>query len=193
MSSERRQQAILPADKELGRNWVVVGVDGSPSADRALRWASDEAAMRQAELEIVCCWPDPSLPVRWAAGGGDLRDLHRRAARRIVDTAARIARCRGYHLEIRPRLVEGLPGPTLAAVSTGASLLVVGRQGINDVVIGSVSSHCLAHAGCPVEVVPCAIHSERRRRSSREPVHSEYRVAGLGITTPEVGPVGVGR
>ena len=38
------------------RSRVVVGVDGSPGADEALRWAVGEAVRRDAILEVTSCW-----------------------------------------------------------------------------------------------------------------------------------------
>jgi nucleotide-binding universal stress UspA family protein len=62
----------------------------------------------------------------------------------------------GIHAE---HLVEtGEPGPTICDVATevGADLIVVGTHGhgwIKRVLIGSVSTHVLHHAPCPVLVV----------------------------------------
>ena len=44
---------------------VVVGVDGSPTARRALAWAVEEARVRQAALEVVHVW---HLPLAGAYG-----------------------------------------------------------------------------------------------------------------------------
>jgi nucleotide-binding universal stress UspA family protein len=42
---------------------IVVGVDDSGSARRALRWAIDEAAMLDAELDVVHAYTEPVVIV----------------------------------------------------------------------------------------------------------------------------------
>jgi nucleotide-binding universal stress UspA family protein len=57
---------------------------------------------------------------------------------------------------VRTRLVRGHPRTALIEGSKNASLLAVGRRGhggFRDLLVGSVSSACVAHAHCPVLVV----------------------------------------
>ena len=44
---------------------IVVGIDGSPGADAALRWAYDEAQLRDDDLEVVVAW---DFIAKWAVG-----------------------------------------------------------------------------------------------------------------------------
>ncbi|WP_141564482.1 universal stress protein, partial [Mycolicibacterium palauense] len=73
---------------------VVVGVDGSPAASLAVRWAADEAALRGVPLTVVHVlpptaspWLDSSLAPEWMRCrrqiGSDLID----AARALALTA----------------------------------------------------------------------------------------------------------
>ena len=39
---------------------IVVGVDGSEPARRALLWAAEEARLRDADLEVVHAWQHPT-------------------------------------------------------------------------------------------------------------------------------------
>lgn len=48
---------------------VVVGVDGSPSAVRALSWASAEARHRDAKLIVVHAWQAALAGLRTALSG----------------------------------------------------------------------------------------------------------------------------
>jgi nucleotide-binding universal stress UspA family protein len=149
------------------RHRIVVGVDGSPCAERALRWASDEAALRRSGLEVVCCWLDPVASRTGTMEPGDpsVRDAHR-----VVEAAGRIARSRGYQLDIQLRVINGDPGPELIARSEDAALLVVGRWGVGEAevpLLGSVSAYCLQHALCPVEVVPLVLDAITSRPTSR--------------------------
>jgi nucleotide-binding universal stress UspA family protein len=58
---------------------------------------------------------------------------------------------------IRATVVRGHPAQVLLETATGAYILVVGSRGhgtFAGMLLGSVSQHCVQHAGCPVLVVP---------------------------------------
>jgi nucleotide-binding universal stress UspA family protein len=40
---------------------IVVGIDGSETARRALRWAAEEAGRRGGHLEVVHAWTYPPM------------------------------------------------------------------------------------------------------------------------------------
>nr|BEK63460.1 hypothetical protein KPHV_06870 [Kitasatospora purpeofusca] len=40
---------------------IVVGVDGSPSSQKALRWAVEQARLTGATVETVLCWTLPTV------------------------------------------------------------------------------------------------------------------------------------
>jgi nucleotide-binding universal stress UspA family protein len=137
---------------------VVVGFDGSPNAEEALRWATEEAPLRRADLEVVSCWPMP-LTITPAAKvmSGDVANLLESSARRAADDGVRLARLRGYQITVRPVVVRGQPGPSLVERADGTALLVVGRRGRGrgaELLLGSTSAYCLHHARCPIAVVP---------------------------------------
>ena len=133
----------------MGR--IVVGVDGSEGSIVALRWALEEAARRQATLDVVTTWlypalaalpvPAPNLPefaqLAWST-------LDRSLARTRPHPGVRIER----------HVVQGHPVGTLLDIAQGAELLVVGRGGWMGGRIGSTSYRCAMHAPCPVAVVP---------------------------------------
>jgi len=63
---------------------IVVGVDGSPSSLRALRWAVRQAGLVDAPVEAVIAWQDPavySTGFEWApvSFDGDVRAVWRMA------------------------------------------------------------------------------------------------------------------
>lgn len=140
---------------------VVVGVDDSPGALHALRWALGDAARRGATLEVVHAWEPPL-----AFGPVDLGpipvpdDGEREAAARAVLEAV-VAKALE---EPGPRppeldrvLVADASAPALLERSRGADLLVLGRRGrggFTGLLLGSVSHQCITHATCPVVVVP---------------------------------------
>jgi nucleotide-binding universal stress UspA family protein len=147
-------------DSNLGQH-VVVGVDGSDSALRAVRWAADEAARRRAPLRLVTAfgWTDDivaghsGLSARYR---DTLLDQSRRALATAVDAAMATATERRPELDISSELRVGHPIGTLADEARRAQLLVVGDRGLNRVeglLLGSVGVAMTAHAACPVVVV----------------------------------------
>jgi nucleotide-binding universal stress UspA family protein len=87
-------------DTKLGQ-CVVVGVDGSDSALRAVRWATDEAARRRAPLRLVIAfgWTD-DVAVTYPGLGTGYRDTLLNQSRRALAAAVRTARERQPELEL---------------------------------------------------------------------------------------------
>jgi len=52
--------------------WIVAGVDGSPPAVNALRWAARQAELTAATLDAVIAWEFPMAAggMGWAPGSG---------------------------------------------------------------------------------------------------------------------------
>ena len=71
---------------------VVVGVDGSGSAYRAVGWAAAEAARRGAELRLVRAfsWTTSERPIRDGSRVAQYRDELLKIARGQVARAARV-------------------------------------------------------------------------------------------------------
>jgi nucleotide-binding universal stress UspA family protein len=144
---------------------IVVGVDGSPSSQAALRWAVEEAELRAATVEAVHVWayiPAPALGepglLTLPAVSGDLGQLElvREAAEAELESALVDAFPGGRPATLEPKLVEGDAAQVLEAQSEGAELLVVGHRGrsaLASVLLGSVAKHSVDHARCPVVVV----------------------------------------
>lgn len=139
---------------------IVVGVDDSPAARAAVRWAAQEARQRSARLLLVHVYnamPAPLLagPVPQQAFN-DVREL----AQRVTESCAAYA---GADTEVTTRTVAGAPGPVLEEISADADLLVVGGSAHHAapvrLALGSVAQHCVSHARCPVVVVPAPAHA----------------------------------
>ena len=137
---------------------IVCGVDGSDQARLALQAAGVLAERLGARLVVVNVAPDPAVPGASAAPAGVLRV----AAAEEEDARALVAEML-EGLAIRDaeiRVVFGAhPGAALRAVAAEneAGLVVVGARGrgrIASAVLGSVSSDVVAHAVCPVLIVP---------------------------------------
>jgi len=136
---------------------VVVGVDGSADASRAVRWAATEAAFRETGLDVVHVWVWPLYRVQLDAGPGmpDGSGLRAQAERTLAD-AAEAATSVAPGLRVRTALVTGDPGAQLVSLSRQAQLVVVGHRGLGgfgELILGSVGAALTAHAACPVTVV----------------------------------------
>jgi nucleotide-binding universal stress UspA family protein len=141
-------------------NAIVVGVDHSPGAKEALRFALEDAQLRQATLRAVHAWQfgyiggtgiEGGLP----AVGGELHEF-RAAAAAALDSTLREAIPDVGEVEIERRVIEGAPAAVLVEESRGADLLVVGSRGhggFAQLLLGSVSQQCAQHAECPVVMV----------------------------------------
>ncbi len=137
---------------------IIVGVDGTATALRAVAWAAREALLRQRPLRLVHAAPylgTPDDPVG-----------HRRAN-------AMLARARAVAHQVTPELatdVVVVPDPPVSALidaSADADLLVIGMIGGSgaEIVLGSVTLDVTTAAHCPVAVVrgeSAADHSHGR-------------------------------
>jgi nucleotide-binding universal stress UspA family protein len=136
--------------KPAGR--IVVGLDGSPGSSRALRFALDEARLRCFALEAVLAWHMPAMLD--AAGVPDDFDPQGWAQATLDATVAAVST---EGVTVDAHAVQGPPASVLLDATKNADLLVVGSRGHGGFVgalLGSVSQHCVAHATCPVVVVP---------------------------------------
>jgi nucleotide-binding universal stress UspA family protein len=139
---------------------ILVGVDGSPGSLQALRYAADEARLRNVPLVPVIAWLPP---------GGDIAERRYPSPylRKIwIDAASQRLRDAfdaglggvPAGLTVEPRVVRGETGPVLVdAASSAEDLLIIGtgrRSWLRRVLRRSVGRYCLAHARCPVLAVP---------------------------------------
>jgi nucleotide-binding universal stress UspA family protein len=139
---------------------IVVGVDGSGASVAALREAQRLAVPLGAEVEAIACWAYPNMYDTYVAMGIDqFRERAEEQLQEAVIMAFGAERPRNVHT----KLVEGLARSVLIEASKAADLLVLGRRGhggFAGLLIGSVSSACVAHAHCPVLVVRDAMFED---------------------------------
>jgi nucleotide-binding universal stress UspA family protein len=136
---------------------VVVGVDGSADALRAVRVAAAEATIRQRPLRVVHAlgWPQRNMPAS-PAPGGPLDGGPRYEAERIVAKAIAEARAAAPDLDVTGGIAEGEPAEAMLGESPKAALLVLGDRGLggfSGLIVGSVAVQVSGHAACPVLVV----------------------------------------
>ncbi|MDO4792377.1 MAG: universal stress protein [Buchananella hordeovulneris] len=136
---------------------IVVGVDGSEVAARALSVAIDEAMRWGAELTAVAAVP-------MAAGMGSLSWIPTSVDRESVVADVRAGLdatietvLAGRDVNVRRHALDGNPAALLSEFSTAVDLIVVGtrgRGGFAGLLLGSTSQALLNHTTCPVMVVP---------------------------------------
>jgi nucleotide-binding universal stress UspA family protein len=143
---------------------ILVGVDGSKPSQAALRFAADEGRLRDATVVAVHAWTFVSAaqigePGLMPIPAGDLPGLleaERKGAEIALRGAIDDAFSGAPPVEIESRLVEGDAAEALVEEAKSADLVVVGsrgRGGLASALLGSVSSHVIHHAACPVVVV----------------------------------------
>jgi nucleotide-binding universal stress UspA family protein len=148
---------------------IVVGVDNSDGAKAALRFALEEARLRQATLRVVHAWQygyigAPGLEGRLPAAGGTLEDF-RQGAAAALEEALREVGADTHGVPIERRVEQGTAAAVLVEESRGADLLVVGSRGhggFAQLVLGSVSQQCAQHAFCPVVIVRGTARTDTR-------------------------------
>jgi nucleotide-binding universal stress UspA family protein len=153
----------MSADQGDKASRIVVGVDGSPSADAALRWAVRQAGLTGATVDAVTVWQYPAAlggfgvaPVGY--DGTNFADIAKKTAADAISQAVDP----DSDLIVRELVVEGYPAQALIAAAEGADLLVVGSRGhgeLAEALLGSVSQHCVHHARCPVVVIRGPVRS----------------------------------
>lgn len=138
---------------------VVVGVDGSLDADLALGEAFAAADRLRTTLVALSCWSDPTIDGPFPAYGSlplDLTPLDEATRQELTHRLAPW-RVRYPQVRLEARVEHARPVRPLLDAGETAQLLVVGTRGrgkITGLLLGSTSQSLIAHAECPVMVVP---------------------------------------
>jgi nucleotide-binding universal stress UspA family protein len=142
---------------------IVVGTDGSPASGPAVRFALQEAQLRQTSLRAVCAYDFTTRysGLAWPAASGfhdldaQLRDTTWEAVTKTVQEARK--EVGGAPVEVEIKVEPGRPSQVLLDASHDACLLVVGSRGSGAwgrLMLGSTSTEVVHHAQLPVVVVP---------------------------------------
>jgi nucleotide-binding universal stress UspA family protein len=136
---------------------ILVGVDGSPEAVEAVRWAAVDAKRRGAGLRLVTAveWLDRPT-IGGPVPGYSVADRLFELAAKSIEEAAAAAKEVTPEVAVDRETVVGFPVAVLAAESRRAGLLVVGAGGrgrIASLLAGSTAVGAATHAACPVVVV----------------------------------------
>lgn len=144
---------------------VAVAFDGSPEAGHALAVASEYARLAGARLRLVTTvnsaavgvYPPPPLDVTAYEELSQLArdEAHSRLDDAISSLAAEAGASAG--VEVEGVVLDGDTVPMLVADSEAEDLLFTGSRAqgpFRRVLLGSVSTHLLRDAACPVVIVP---------------------------------------
>ena len=133
---------------------VVVGVDGSESSLEALRWAAHYVHVAGGTLQAVISW---HYPVDYGYASVPIADMDLAGwAHEALQSSVAEVEKEYPGLSITERVLEGPPASVLLEAAEGADLIVVGSRGhggFAGVLLGSVGTHVVHHATCPVVVV----------------------------------------
>ena len=124
---------------------VVVGVDGSAASQAALRFAVEEAALRDVPLEALCALADaPGRP-------GEMR--------LIEDDFNHVLACQEKEhpdVAVVRKIAIGTPRSALLTAAAGSQMLITGcrgRGGFAGMNLGSVAQAVAHYSPCPVGIV----------------------------------------
>jgi nucleotide-binding universal stress UspA family protein len=138
-------------------NPVVVGVDGSPSALHAVRWAAREAARHDVPLRLVHVGHiEPVRHPRQISPPREYRAAIVDQGRHFLDEAREAARDTVPELPVTTDVLTGNVANTLITESKRAALMVFGSRGLGgfgSLLLGSVAVTLSAHGHCPVVVI----------------------------------------
>jgi nucleotide-binding universal stress UspA family protein len=148
--------AVVRDSGDRGELPIVVGIDGSQPAQRALRWGIDLARTTGRRLVAIHAWHLPLTSHSFYAPypspatlASDAEQLLRRQIDQ-VDTS-------GLAAPVECRAVPASPTEALLEASATASVVAVGSRGqgaVSRAVLGSVSDRVSHRASAPVVVVP---------------------------------------
>lgn len=145
---------------------IVVGIDRSENARRALRWALETAERltpsgSEAAAPVVHAGPVVAEPRQGALGlpsGVPPQVQEERREEHLADFEATIRRAADRTpVGVEAHVIEDEPAAALLDLVHEHDLLVVGRSALGPVrglVLGSVAQKCAAEARCPVVIVP---------------------------------------
>ncbi len=140
---------------QLDAKSVVVGVNGSPAAVSAAKWAVDEAVGRQLPLRLVYVIArreahNSTAPSDWEIERGEV------ALSQAQSAVMGAAKKEGRHVEIDTAILSGDPAQVLIDESQCAAMVCVGtaRRGwASDGLLGPTAAGLVARAHCPVAVI----------------------------------------
>jgi nucleotide-binding universal stress UspA family protein len=140
---------------------ILVGVDGSPASNAAVRWATHEAMLRMVPLRLVHVVSIPVVTYPVAPVPVTMQGWQEEHARQIISDAEELAHRTadeaGQSVSVAATDIDYAPTmPTLIDRSKDTGMIVIGSRGhgaLRRGLLGSVSTALVHHARCPVAVI----------------------------------------
>lgn len=143
---------------------VIVGIDGSPTAETAASRAGALAQALGAELYLACAYEKLEVE-RIEIGTEEFIIATDEDAKVTAETAARSVTAEFPDVKVVALAVQGKPAAALVdlAESTGAQVIVVGNKRVQGMarVLGSIATDVTRRAPCDVYIA----HTHDRRRA----------------------------
>jgi nucleotide-binding universal stress UspA family protein len=134
---------------------IVVGTDGSPTAEIALGKAVDLARLTGATLHVVSAYEPAPTRVTGGAPPGEFTAGSDFKADAVLQKA--LSRARGADIDVKEHAPKGSAADALLAVAKehGADVIVIGSVGMQGArrVLGSVPNKISHQASCDVLIV----------------------------------------
>jgi nucleotide-binding universal stress UspA family protein len=137
---------------------VVIGIDGSPGSESALRWGLGLARRRHAPVRLIHTF-EPTLHDVRIGGVYDRGTIESYVndAQLLLDVLTRRASADNPDLDVTSHLADGGAGLVLVEESRHADTIVVGTHGtgmFSSLVAGATVMDLARHAECTVVAVP---------------------------------------
>jgi nucleotide-binding universal stress UspA family protein len=136
---------------------IVVGTDGSDTAERAIDEAIGIAQRDQAALHVVAAFPDPAIIRERITSGSTAASVNlSQVADSVLNRAAMHAEEKGVHAETHSREADPAEAILDVADEVNADLIVVGSRGLSGLrkyLLGSVSTKVASAAHCNVMII----------------------------------------
>jgi nucleotide-binding universal stress UspA family protein len=140
---------------------IVVGTDGSVTANEAVQQAIGLASVHGAELHVVCATRMSAMamssPEAMAAGAMvQLEMEHGDGTKQLLEDAAAKAKAAGVRVSTHSATGEPAEVVIEVAEQAGADLIVIGNRGMAGArrfLLGSVPNRVAHHAPCSVMIV----------------------------------------
>ena len=141
---------------------ILVAIDGSDCADRALDLALDLANQYSADIQLLsvvtsCFLPSQSMYLIHSEAVDDCNRQLETAFRGILSEADGKVKKERPHLKVSTRLETGDPTEKIVEIAKREKIdiIIMGRRGSGrrEYTLGSVSSNVVDNAPCPVLIV----------------------------------------
>ena len=136
---------------------IGVGFDGEDEAVHALGWAQGLARGAGAAIEVIAVARVPQRVYAAEAAAYAQVDLDRAAREHAAENLDRALGLMPEDVGSEGSVLEGAAAQALEEATRRLDVLVVGSRAYGPlwrVLLGSVSAHLVAHAACPLIVVP---------------------------------------